>query len=97
MASSVRIDADGKAKINFSLRSPYSWLSSHDLPGEYRDVADAVEWRPLWEPDERNECALADCGEQFPYAAMSRAKHFYILQDVARLTAARSVRVSAGS
>ncbi|TQM84843.1 2-hydroxychromene-2-carboxylate isomerase [Saccharothrix saharensis] len=78
-------------RFYFSLRSPYSWLAHHDLLGLYPDVADAVEWAPFWEPDPRNERALAERGEQFPYAAMSRAKHFYILQDVARLAAARGL------
>ena len=78
-------------RFYFSLRSPYSWLAHHDLLGLYPDVADAVEWAPFWEPDPRNERALAERGGQFPYAAMSRAKHFYILQDVARLAAARGL------
>ncbi|MFE9746641.1 2-hydroxychromene-2-carboxylate isomerase [Saccharothrix saharensis] len=78
-------------RFYFSLRSPYSWLAHHDLLRSYPDVADAVEWAPFWEPDPRNERALEERGEQFPYAAMSRAKHFYILQDVARLAAARGL------
>jgi 2-hydroxychromene-2-carboxylate isomerase len=81
-------------RFYFSLRSPYSWLAYHDLLRTYPDVAEAIEWAPFWEPDPRNEQALAERGEQFPYAAMSRAKHFYILQDVARLAAARGLELT---
>ena len=80
-------------RFYFSLRSPYSWLAYHDLLRSYPDVAEVVEWTPFWEPDARNERALEERGEQFPYAAMSRAKHFYILQDVARLAAARGLEL----
>lgn len=81
-------------RFYFSLRSPYSWLAYHDLLRSYPDVAQAIEWTPFWEPDERNERALEERGEQFPYSAMSRAKHFYILQDVARLAAARGLELT---
>lgn len=80
-----------RPKFYFSLRSPYSWLAYRDLLARYPDVAEAVEWAPFWEPDEDNARALEQRGEQFPYAVMSRAKHFYILQDVARLAAARGL------
>ncbi|MBB5954055.1 2-hydroxychromene-2-carboxylate isomerase [Saccharothrix tamanrassetensis] len=80
-------------RFYFSLRSPYSWLAFHDLLRDAPEVADAIEWAPFWEPDERNDQALRERGEQFPYVAMSRAKHLYILQDVARLAAARGLSV----
>ncbi|WP_433273313.1 2-hydroxychromene-2-carboxylate isomerase [Actinosynnema sp. CS-041913] len=80
-------------KFYFSLRSPYSWLAFHDLLRDAPEVADAIEWAPFWEPDERNDQALRERGEQFPYVAMSRAKHLYILQDVARLAAVRGLSV----
>jgi 2-hydroxychromene-2-carboxylate isomerase len=80
-------------RFYFSLRSPYSWLAFHDLLRDAPDVADAIEWAPFWEPDERNSAELTARGETFPYVAMSRAKHLYILQDVARLAAARGLSV----
>jgi 2-hydroxychromene-2-carboxylate isomerase len=75
----------------FSLRSPYSWMAYRDLLERYPDVAEAVEWVPFFEPDALSLRMLAERGEEFPYSAMSRAKHFYILQDVGRLTKARGL------
>ncbi|KLL12206.1 MULTISPECIES: 2-hydroxychromene-2-carboxylate isomerase [Protofrankia] len=69
-------------RFYFSLRSPYSWLAYRRLLAEYPDIAELVEWVPFWEPDERSAAALTGT---FPYSAMSRAKHLYILQDVSRL------------
>lgn len=84
-------------RFYFSLRSPYSWLAYRELMSRFADVAEVVQWRPYYEPDERSAELIRAHGAELPYAEMTRAKHFYILQDVARLTAARSVRVSAGS
>lgn len=75
-------------RFYFSLRSPYSWMAYRELLERYPDVADAVEWVPFWEPDVLSQRML---GEDFPYSAMSRAKHLYILQDVGRLTKARGL------
>ncbi|MET1071631.1 MAG: 2-hydroxychromene-2-carboxylate isomerase [Umezawaea sp.] len=75
----------------FSLRSPYSWMAYRDLLAKYPDVAEAVEWVPFFEPDELSTRMLTERGEEFPYSAMSRAKHFYILQDVGRLTKERGL------
>ncbi|GHF80753.1 hypothetical protein GCM10018790_68120 [Kitasatospora xanthocidica] len=72
-------------RFYFSLRSPYSWLAWRELVERHPDVADRVEWRPFWEPDRRSGELLAALGGEFPYSAMSRAKHLYVLQDVARL------------
>ncbi|MFD7547955.1 2-hydroxychromene-2-carboxylate isomerase [Streptomyces sp. NPDC059816] len=90
--------ADGRARrgtkpprFYFSLRSPYSWLAHHDLMRHHPDVAALVEWRPFWEPDERSRKLLTDAGGDFPYVAMSRAKHLYILQDVRRLVRERGL------
>lgn len=77
--------ADRQPRFYFSLRSPYSWLAYCELMDRHQDVAERVEWRPFWEPDARSSELLAALGGEFPYAAMSRAKHLYILQDVARL------------
>ncbi|WP_340557476.1 2-hydroxychromene-2-carboxylate isomerase [Streptomyces sp. GSL17-111] len=73
----------------FSLRSPYSWLAYRDLRTRYPDVLDRLEWRPFWEPDALSERLLTEAGGAFPYVAMSRAKHLYILQDVRRLVRER--------
>lgn len=78
----------------FSLRSPYSWLAHRDLRGSLRDVAERVEWIPFWEPDELSERLLNEAGGEFIYSPMSRAKHFYILQDVRRLAVRRGLRMT---
>jgi 2-hydroxychromene-2-carboxylate isomerase len=69
----------------FSLRSPYSWLAYRDLCTRYRELVDRLEWVPFWEPDEHLSSTLAERGGKFPYTVMSRAKHLYVLQDVARI------------
>ncbi|HET6859681.1 MAG TPA: DsbA family protein [Streptomyces sp.] len=78
-------------RFYFSLRSPYSWLAYRELLDQYPDVAAAVEWRPFFEPDQESERMLAERGGSFPYAAMSRAKHLYVLQDVGRIAKERGV------
>ncbi|MFI8940240.1 2-hydroxychromene-2-carboxylate isomerase [Streptomyces syringium] len=78
----------------FSLRSPYSWLAFRDLTERYPDVADVIEWRPYWEPDEVSNRLLAEEGVQLPYVPMSKEKHFYILQDVKRLSTERGLQVA---
>jgi 2-hydroxychromene-2-carboxylate isomerase len=78
----------------FSLRSPYSWLAYRELLDRYADVAERVEWVPFWEPDEESTRLLAELGGSFPYVAMSRAKHLYILQDVARIAQARGLSLT---
>lgn len=77
------------AKFYFSLRSPYSWLAHVDLLRDYPDVAEAVQWRPFWEPEPQLLRLLTEAGESFPYVDMSRAKALYILQDVRRLARRR--------
>lgn len=78
----------------FSFRSPYSWLSYLDLMAHYPDVADALEWVPFFEPDDRSRRMLAEAGGAFPYTEMSREKHRYILQDVRRLARSRGLAVT---
>ncbi|MGC4809235.1 2-hydroxychromene-2-carboxylate isomerase [Micromonospora sp. DT228] len=82
------------ARFYFSLRSPYSWLACRDLVSAYADVADVIEWRPFWEPDEESRAALTDSGGSFPYVDMSRAKALYILQDVRRLAQRRGLAIA---
>jgi len=81
-------------RFYFSLRSPYSWLAYRELLDRYGDVAERLEWVPFWEPDALSERLLTELGGQFPYSAMSRAKHLYILQDVARLAKARGLSLT---
>lgn len=78
----------------FNLRSPYSWLAYRELLESYPDVAESLEWRPFWEPDELSERLLAEAGGEFWYTPMSRPKHLYVLQDVRRLAAERGLSVS---
>ncbi|MFH9263222.1 MULTISPECIES: 2-hydroxychromene-2-carboxylate isomerase [unclassified Streptomyces] len=79
----------------FSLRSPYSWLAFRELTQNAPDVAEAIEWRPYWEPDEVSARLLAEAGiHQLPYVPMSKEKHLYILQDVKRLAAERGLSVA---
>jgi len=78
----------------FSLRSPYSWLACRELTENAPDVADAVEWRPYWEPGPATEPLLAAEGVTLPYVPMSKEKHLYILQDVKRLAADRGLTVA---
>ncbi len=79
------------ARFYFSFRSPYSWLGYHDLLARFPDVAAAVEWRPLWEPDDDLLRLLTESGARFPYVGMSRPKSLYILADVRRLARRRGL------
>ncbi len=78
----------------FSLRSPYSWFAWMDLREKFPDVADGVEWIPFWEPDARTQEMLDEADVELPIVAMSRAKNFYILQDLSRLTRARGLKLT---
>lgn len=80
-----------KPRFYFSLRSPYSWLAYRELLAHHPDVADQVEWIPFWEPDALSSSMLVSRRGAFPYSAMSRAKHLYILQDVVRLAGRQGV------
>ncbi|MCX2732050.1 DsbA family protein [Saccharopolyspora sp. NFXS83] len=81
-------------RFYFSLRSPYSWLAYREIRERHPGLVDRLDWIPFWEPDERSTALLAERGGRFPYAAMSRAKHLYVLQDVARLAKARGLVVA---
>lgn len=78
----------------FSLRSPYSYFAFRDLTERYPDVADQLEWIPFWEPDERSRALLTDARVTLQGVPMSRAKHFYILQDTRRLARARGLTLT---
>ncbi|MFJ8860122.1 2-hydroxychromene-2-carboxylate isomerase [Streptomyces sp. NPDC102451] len=83
-----------KPVFYFSLRSPYSWFAYRELLDRYPDVAATVTWRPFFEPDPRSEEALREARGSFPYVAMSRAKHLYILRDVGRLAKERGLSLT---
>ncbi|MEV4015107.1 DsbA family protein [Nonomuraea angiospora] len=78
-------------RFYFSLRSPYSWLTLHDLLNDYPDLAERLDWVPYWDPDESTLKELNAAGGEFGYASMPKAKHLYILQDVRRLARARGL------
>ncbi|ANZ39752.1 isomerase [Lentzea guizhouensis] len=80
-----------RLRYYFSFRSPYSWLAHRELLRSHGDVAAATTWIPFWEPDEQTTRMLGEAGGQVVYAVMSREKHFYVLQDVRRLAAARGL------
>lgn len=82
------------ARFYFSFRSPYSWLCYRDLMDQHRSLADQLDWRPFWEPDEQSQRLLSEAGGSFPYVPMSRAKALYILQDVRRLTRRRGLDIA---
>jgi 2-hydroxychromene-2-carboxylate isomerase len=81
-------------RFYFSLRSPYSWLGYRQFMSRHAELADRLEWVPFFEPDERSATALVAQGGTFPYSQMSRAKHMYVLQDVARIAKSLDLKVS---
>ncbi len=83
-----------RPRVYFSFRSPYSWLAFHDLTTGFPDVVAALEWRPFWEPDRWSDRLLTEAGGRFIYTPMSRAKHLYLLGDVARLSVRRGLTVT---
>ncbi|MFI1869644.1 2-hydroxychromene-2-carboxylate isomerase [Streptomyces jumonjinensis] len=76
----------------FSLRSPYAWFAFRDLLEHHREVADAIDWLPCWEPDPPTAGLLA--GIELPWVPMSRAKSFYVLKDTRRLARERGLSMS---
>ncbi|MFF7793100.1 DsbA family protein [Streptomyces sp. NPDC007991] len=78
----------------FSFRSPYSWLAHRELTEHHPALARSLRRIPFWEPDALSQKLLTEAGGSFVYQPMSREKHFYILQDVRRLTRARGLDVS---
>ncbi|MFJ3793068.1 DsbA family protein [Kitasatospora sp. NPDC090091] len=77
----------------FSFGSAYSWMAYRDLVTRYPDVAEAIDWRPFWEPDDAHHDHLEATGVQLPYVEMSREKYLYVLQDVRRLARERELRM----
>jgi 2-hydroxychromene-2-carboxylate isomerase len=74
-----------RARLYFSLRSPYSWLTINRLRAEIPDALKEITWYPYWDPDEQTSAGLSERGGEFHYIQMSRAKHLYMLLDTKRL------------
>jgi 2-hydroxychromene-2-carboxylate isomerase len=75
-----------RPRLYFSFRSPYSWLTIHQLRQVVPNLFDEFECYPYWDPDEQTSQRLQDRGGEFHYIQMSRAKHLYMLMDTKRLT-----------
>lgn len=88
------IGATARPRLYFNLRSPYSWLTLHDLATHHPDLLDVLDWRPYWEPDPATEARLNAAGGRFIYTRMSREKHFYVLADIRRLARDRGLAVT---
>jgi 2-hydroxychromene-2-carboxylate isomerase len=80
------LSAKRPPRFYFSFRSPYSWVAARLLRDEYGVGPDEVEYIPTWEPDGETHALLEARGGRVIYSTMSREKHFYILQDIKRLT-----------
>jgi 2-hydroxychromene-2-carboxylate isomerase len=83
-----------RPRFYFSFRSPYSWLAYRDLMTHHRAVAEKLDWRPFWEPDELSMRMLTEAGGEFPYVENSKPKARYLLQDVRRLTGQRGLSMT---
>jgi 2-hydroxychromene-2-carboxylate isomerase len=74
-------------RFYFAFRSPYAWMTARLLEARFPSAHEQLDYIPFWEPDAITLDLLRAQGGDIIYTAMSRAKHFYILQDVKRLTA----------
>ena len=81
-------------RFYFSFRSPYSWLAYRDVLEHHPQLRERLDWRPFWEPCEHSARELEAAGGTFPYTPMSRAKHLYILRDVARIARRRGLALT---
>jgi 2-hydroxychromene-2-carboxylate isomerase len=72
-------------RLYFSFRSPYSWLALERLRRAVPDLFERFDMVPYWDPDEVTARMLKECGAEFHYQQMSRAKHRYLLVDSKRL------------
>lgn len=75
-----------KMRFYFGFRSPYAWLATHMLASLPEDVRENIEPVPYWSCGSDVAKKLSDKGGDILYQPMSRARHFYILQDLRRLT-----------
>lgn len=90
----MAVGSTTRPRLYFNLRSPYSWLTLHDLTEHHPDLIEVMDWRPYWEPDAATEARLTEAGGRFIYTRMSREKHFYVLSDVRRLARDRGLQVT---
>ena len=81
-------------KFYFSFRSPYSWMGAHQLRQRAPNMLRKIEWVPYFEPGPVMAQELESRGHPFPYNAMSKDKHRYILQDVRRLSRDAGLNIS---
>jgi 2-hydroxychromene-2-carboxylate isomerase len=68
-----------------SLRSPYSWLAIRLAEKHHPRLWKKAELRVFFEPGAATAREVSERRIDFPYVAMSRAKHLYILRDVRRI------------
>jgi 2-hydroxychromene-2-carboxylate isomerase len=66
-------------------------LAFRELHGRYPEICERLAWVPFWEPDPDSAALLAQQRGKFPYTEMSRTKHLYVLQDVARIARERGI------
>lgn len=71
-------------RFYFSFRSPYSWIGARILAE--RSLGQTVEYIPYWPADVHTQQLLHERGGKLLYTDMSKEKHYYILQDIKRLT-----------
>lgn len=74
-----------RARLFFSFRSPYSWMTVQRLRAAVPDAMSLIDFMPYWDPDDVTAAGLADRGARFHYVQMSKAKHLYMLQDTKRM------------
>jgi 2-hydroxychromene-2-carboxylate isomerase len=79
--------------LYFTFRSPYCWLAIERLRRAIPDMHDRIEFIPNWEPDPSTHQVLRQRGADIHYAAMSDAKHRYLLIDVKRLARRDGLRM----
>lgn len=77
-----------------SVRSPYSWLALRDAEGYGSELLADSEMRVFFEPTEELAGNVTEKSAVFHYTPMSRAKHLYILRDVARLARQRELTLT---
>lgn len=78
----------------FSFRSPFSWLAIHRVRARIPGLFEQFEMVPYWDPDATTLAALHARDADVHYVQMSKAKHYYILQDTRRLSARMGLTMS---
>ncbi|MEH1123224.1 2-hydroxychromene-2-carboxylate isomerase [Micromonospora sp. CPCC 206061] len=83
-----------RARLYFSFRSPYSWMTVLRLRAAVPDAMRRIDWVPYFDPDQTTERMLTERGAEFHYVQMSRAKHRYILMDTRRQAERHGLRMA---